>query len=60
MAEALVLVCDNDRRPATATVKIESNGTRVEKDLCGKCYDSLMQGTRNLRKGRRPKSLVMT
>lgn len=53
MAEAIILVCDNDERAAEVTVRIELNGSRVEKDLCGRCYTALMKGTRKLKRGRK-------
>lgn len=54
MANAMMVVCDVCGKPATQTVKIQIDARRVEKDLCKKHLDELKEGTRALKRGRKP------
>ena len=52
MAEAMVLVCDVDGRPAVETVKILIGGRTLSKDLCATHLAELLAGAHAPRRGR--------
>src|SRR4051794_9034681 len=52
MAEAMVLVCDVDGKPAVETVKIVTAGRTLSKDLCAAHLAELLNGAHAPRRGR--------